>query len=465
MAVTTKVATTVTNAATKTYSYSGIELLSTDLATLNEQLTVYLTPAATGVTNELTLTTDFTFAALPTKEITLVNAAATDLAVGDVITIARTTKQDELYTDFTGLSNLRSKDINDNSNQLLFIIQENITSTDESLQKNIALTAWDGEGLPSENCAPATSATGWVTVAQMNAAIAGAEIGTLQDGYRQAHSGNNSTTVFTCPTFPKTDISADKIFVIVDGLLQVPTTDYTYALNGSNVPTVTFTTAPPTGTNNIQIRTIRGAVQTILDDDSIDGDAIVDGSILPAKLEFSSGSANRILLVDAAGAVSTPVLSASQMSNFNTTVRANRLDQMAAPSNSVSMNNQFLTDVPTPTSNSHAANKAYVDATQTNPGVDNFMEPTPPATTNSINSSTHTVSGLTAGTWYVVINCTGAFGNQTFTVNGVTRWTTTTGSGSHLDAFAIVEVDGTGEIDITMNGNAKIHSVTGFRIN
>lgn len=47
---------------------------------------------------------------------------------------------------------------------------------------------------------------------------------------------------------------------------------------------------------------------------------------------------------------------------FDTSVRANRLDQMAAPTSAVSMNSQKLTNVATPTDANDAANKAYVDA-------------------------------------------------------------------------------------------------------
>lgn len=52
---------------------------------------------------------------------------------------------------------------------------------------------------------------------------------------------------------------------------------------------------------------------------------------------------------------------ASTISDFNTAVRTNRLDQMAAPTASVSMGSQLLTNLATPVSGTDAATKQYVD--------------------------------------------------------------------------------------------------------
>lgn len=58
----------------------------------------------------------------------------------------------------------------------------------------------------------------------------------------------------------------------------------------------------------------------------------------------------------------TGTQTASTISDFNTAVRTNRLDQMAAPTASVSMNNQLLTNLATPVAGTDAANKDYVDS-------------------------------------------------------------------------------------------------------
>lgn len=57
-----------------------------------------------------------------------------------------------------------------------------------------------------------------------------------------------------------------------------------------------------------------------------------------------------------------PSLTASKISDFDTQVRTSRLDQMAAPTASVSLNSQKITNLATPTADSDAATKSYVDA-------------------------------------------------------------------------------------------------------
>jgi len=53
---------------------------------------------------------------------------------------------------------------------------------------------------------------------------------------------------------------------------------------------------------------------------------------------------------------------ANTISNFDTQVRTNRLDQMAVPTAPVSLNNQRITNLATPTADTDAATKGYVDS-------------------------------------------------------------------------------------------------------
>lgn len=61
-------------------------------------------------------------------------------------------------------------------------------------------------------------------------------------------------------------------------------------------------------------------------------------------------------------AADIPSLTASKISDFDTQVRTNRLNQMTAPNADVSMANFKLTNLATPVSDSDAANKGYVDS-------------------------------------------------------------------------------------------------------
>lgn len=57
-----------------------------------------------------------------------------------------------------------------------------------------------------------------------------------------------------------------------------------------------------------------------------------------------------------------PSLTAAKITDFNTQVRTNRLDQLAAPTADVSLNNYKITNLAAPVADTDAATKAYVDA-------------------------------------------------------------------------------------------------------
>ena len=109
---------------------------------------------------------------------------------------------------------------------------------------------------------------------------------------------------------------------------------------------------------------------------TLSGDATGSGTtaitVTLANSGVSAGTYTKVT-VDAKGRVTTgttlsasdiPTLTASKISDFDTQVRTSRLDQMASPTSSVSMNSQRITSLATPTNATDAATKAYVDATK-----------------------------------------------------------------------------------------------------
>ena len=91
-------------------------------------------------------------------------------------------------------------------------------------------------------------------------------------------------------------------------------------------------------------------------------------------------------------AADIPSIAHTKISDFDTGVRTNRLDQMSAPTGNVDINSNELTNVSDPTSAQSAATKAYVDAVKTGLDVKDSVKV---ATTANITlSGTQTIDGV-----------------------------------------------------------------------
>ena len=86
-------------------------------------------------------------------------------------------------------------------------------------------------------------------------------------------NGNGSTTVFTLTRTPAAN-NAGNYAVFVDNVYQRYGSSYAYTVSGV---TLTFTSAPPSGTNNIQVIQLNG-VNTL--------NTVANGAISKAKLDF-----------------------------------------------------------------------------------------------------------------------------------------------------------------------------------
>jgi|TARA_A100001518_G_C1223886_1_gene70108 hypothetical protein len=99
-------------------------------------------------------------------------------------------------------------------------------------------------------------------------------------------------------------------------------------------------------------------------------------------------------------AADIPSLAHTKISDFDTGVQANRLDQMAAPTGSVSLNSQTITNLGAPVNASDAATKSFVESTAQ--GLD-VKDSCVAATTANITISTalnngDTLDGVTLST-------------------------------------------------------------------
>lgn len=125
------------------------------------------------------------------------------------------------------------------------------------------------------------------------------------------YNGTGAQTAFTLSTTPASTAS---IFVFVSGVAQRPTTDY--SVSGT---TLTFTSAPPTGTNNVLAFVASTVSAGAPDNASVSTAKIQDGAVTLAKLLstiYGTSGANKLLQLDATGKI--PALDGSQITGIIT---------------------------------------------------------------------------------------------------------------------------------------------------
>ncbi len=147
----------------------------------------------------------------------------------------------------------------------------------------IAILGGTGNAPPT---APATSNTYW------NLFVSGTINSSVVD-VTDTFSGTGSQTAFTLSLSPAV---ADPVNVFIDGVYQQSSK---YSISGS---TLTFTTAPPAGTSNIQVRILSIAGVTVgVPTNSVGTTNILNGAVTEAKIADGSITTAKL----AAGAVDT----------------------------------------------------------------------------------------------------------------------------------------------------------------
>jgi len=134
------------------------------------------------------------------------------------------------------------------------------------------------------------------------------------------------------------------------------------AITAGDTGTVTSTMIADGTIVNADINASAAIAKTKLDlGGTITSADLVDGTIVASDIADGTITAAKMVTDPYARANHTGTQTASTISDFNTAVRTNRLDQMAAPTGSVSLNSQKVTSLATPTDNADAATKLYVD--------------------------------------------------------------------------------------------------------
>ena len=100
-----------------------------------------------------------------------------------------------------------------------------------------------------------------------------AMVSALASPHTDEFNGDGSTTAFTLTRVPSAG-NKDNFIVFINNVYQRYGSSYAYTVNGT---TITFTSAPPSGTNNIQVTQL--SQQNTLN-------SVADGAITQAKLSF-----------------------------------------------------------------------------------------------------------------------------------------------------------------------------------
>jgi len=183
------------------------------------------------------------------------------------------------------------------------------------------------------------------------------------------YTANGSTTNFDLNLSASNNLSEETtlldrndILVFLNGTLQQSrATVYTTSLVGG-VTRVTLASAPVNGTL-VEVRTLSTAIsqRVTLQNDDVTTSIIADGAVTWPKTDFDGAGSNGTFLQQVGGAATWATPTSASISGFDTAVRTSRLDQMAAPNTSVSLNSQKITNLATPTNSGDAATKGYVD--------------------------------------------------------------------------------------------------------
>jgi hypothetical protein len=134
------------------------------------------------------------------------------------------------------------------------------------------------------------------------------------------------------------------------------------AITAADTGTVTSTMILDGTIANADVSATAAIAKTKLDlGGTITSADIVDGTIVASDIANGTITAAKMVTDPYARANHTGTQAASTISDFDTQVRTSRLDQMAAPTAAVSVNSQKVTSLGTPTVDTDAATKLYVD--------------------------------------------------------------------------------------------------------
>ncbi len=329
--------TYIGDGATTAYNYGSIQLLQSGVVPVVSQLVVSVggtdVPPSTYSINS------------DTKTITFFTAPGADAT----IKIARVTKDDDRYVDWTNSTNLSQEQLNLDSDQLFFLAQESIDNSGLTIREN-ELGQWEAQDKIIQNVDDGVDSHDAVNVQQLNAAIFGGTPGSVT-GQKYVRS-DDGTTVFTLQSLygqKATDVNVFK-----NGIKMTPEDDYTVADSADGSSLLLTLTSDP-GSNLVEITFVTGIMAAGLAEDAIENNNIQDGVITPDKLR-NPGSRKLIINNPAFG----PEWSTLEAGDVNAALTGDlpthALSELGPPVAPVDMGNVRITSVADPLNNQDGVN-------------------------------------------------------------------------------------------------------------
>lgn len=232
-----------------------------------------------GVLLSLASPQQYSISTSPTPRVTLFNSVA--MTPADTLRIYRQTPglsaapNNQPLVDFTDGSVLTASDLDKNTLQLLYLVQESDDTGSGALPTTFDDLRWDAQSKRIINLAAPTSAADAVTKAYVDGiTLYGSSVGVPQSW---TFSGTGSQTQFQLSSPSPAQTDANLFLVEVSGVIQRPTSSYTISSSGL----LTFTEPPSLGTDNVVVRNW-GVVRNVAafnDNLSVNANFTVDGGV------------------------------------------------------------------------------------------------------------------------------------------------------------------------------------------
>ena len=202
-----------------------------------------------------TITTNYTIETSPTQRINLSNPT-TALAGGELVRIKRRSAPNTNLVDFQNGSVLTESELDRAYLHNRYLAEEATEGADSGLKELEGSTNYNAGNKQIKNLADGTLATDAVNKGYVDTQIALTDTN-LAGFYKSTHTGNGTDNVFTLSFTPQTT-DAKAYIVSIDGLVQVPDTDYTIGATA-----ITFNTIPSNSAEICVVATAAASVATV----------------------------------------------------------------------------------------------------------------------------------------------------------------------------------------------------------